>query len=582
MSTPVETIKERLSIDEVIGSYVKLERSGQNFKARCPFHNEKTPSFYVSPNRGGYYCFGCGAKGDIFTFVESFEGLDFKGALKILADKAGVELVAERPGARDERERLFAIMEAAAQYFETALSQSPSIQKYILDRGVTEETMRTFRLGYAPEGWRNLALYLQSIGYTLQEIETAGLGKKPQDEEKTERGLYDRFRGRIMFPINDSSGRIIAFSGRIVVDDGASAKYLNSPETPLFDKSSTLYGLDRAKETIRRLGYAILVEGQFDLVLAHQSGTKNVVAASGTALTDDEGETGSRGIANMKMLARLCKNIVLSFDGDSAGIRAAYRGTRLAFSLGMDVKIAPLPQGKDPADIVREGGDSWHQILRTTVSALTFFLEHLKRETPDEKGYLKRVRDEILPIIALMPSAVEQEHALRELERQTGTTKESWQHDLSLILREPRPVAHMEKKSTLPAFTRASDRLFGLIAWQQSLESPSLDVNACEKAIIDSVGEERYHKLKDAASERIDALVFQAEAAFHDGRSITEEAQMLTSLLAEEGIREELKALMPALRRAENMHDPSLSSLLEQHRSLTLKLEELHRKRHDA
>jgi DNA primase len=582
MSTPVEIIKERLSIDEVIGSYVKLERAGQNFKARCPFHNEKTPSFHVSPQRGGYYCFGCGAKGDIFTFVESFEGLDFKGALKILADRAGVELKAERPGARDERERLFAIMEAATQYFETALSQNISIQKYITDRGVTSETIREFRLGYAPEGWRNLSEHLQSIGYSLQEIEIAGLGKKPTEEGKSEKGLYDRFRGRVMFPINDSSGRVIAFSGRIVNDDGASAKYLNSPETPLFDKSSTLYGLDKAKEAIRRVGYAVLVEGQFDLVLAHQAGTKNVVAASGTALTDDEGETGSRGIANMKMLARLAKNVVLSFDGDTAGIRAAYRGTRLAYSLGMDVKVAVLPDGKDPADVIREGGETWQTILRNTVSALVFFLNRFKKEVSDEKNYLKRVRDELLPIIALLPSAIDQEHALKVLERETGATAESWRHDLALVLREPKQAVSLEVKQKNQTFIRASDRLLGLIAWQQSLKEPILDVKKFEADIVGLVGDERYKKLKDAASEKIDALIFEAEAAFKEGRTVHEEANILIFLLAEESIKDELKALSPHLRCAESAHDPSVSSLLEQHRALTAKLEELHQKRYSA
>ncbi len=583
MSTPVETIKERLSIDEVIGSYVKLERSGQNFKARCPFHNEKTPSFYVSPNRGGYYCFGCGAKGDIFTFVESFEGLDFKGALKVLADRAGVELKPEKPGAKDERDRLFAIMEAATQYFESALTRVNDIQAYIKDRGLHEDTIKSFRIGYAPEGWRNLADHLQSLGYSLKELEEAGLAKRVSGEGTKEDRIYDRFRGRVMFPISDSSGRIIAFSGRIVKDDGTSAKYLNSPETPLFDKSSTLYGLDRAKETIRRLGYAILVEGQFDLVLAHQTGTKNVVAASGTALTDDEGETGSRGVANMKMIARLCKNVVLSFDGDSAGIRATYRGVRLAWILGMDTKVALLPEGKDPADVIREGGDTWQKVLRTTKPALEFFTSRIRAESSDDRVYHKRVRDELLSLVALLPSAIDQEHALKTLERETGVNAESWKHDLEQIVREPRPVGVVQtERLEAPRFTRASDRLFGLIAWQKSVQSPVINPEMYEKKIIETVGEETFKKLRDAVSDRTETLIFEAEAAFADTAQIAIEADMLTGLLTEEVIRDEIRALTPEVRRAETNHDPTLPALLEKHRTLTDRLESERRKRHGA
>jgi DNA primase len=582
MATPVEKIKERLSIEEVVGSYVKLEHSGQNFKARCPFHNEKTPSFYVSPNRGGYYCFGCGAKGDIFTFVESFEGLDFKGALKVLADRAGVELTPEQPGVKDERDRLFSIMEAAAQYFETAFASAKDIQSYVAERGLTSETIKSFRIGYAPEGWRNLADHLQSLGYQLSEIEEAGLGKYPQEEGKSEGRLYDRFRGRVMFPISDSSGRVIAFSGRIVKDDGTSAKYLNSPETLLFDKSSTLYGLDKAKETIRRLGYAVLVEGQFDLVLAHQAGTKNVVAASGTALADDDGETGSRGIANMKMLARLCKNIVLSFDGDTAGVRATYRGTRLGYRLQMDVKVAVLPDGKDPADIIREGGNTWQEVLRTTLPAILFFTKRIRTEAADDRIYLKRVRDELLPIIALLPSAIDIEHSLKILERETGVAVESWKHDLRDVISEPKQTFTPLVREPQRLFVRASDRFFGLMAWQESVQSPLIDTALYQKRLEESIGEETWKRLRDATSDKLEALVFEAEAAFTGESKLSSEADMLVNLVTEEVVKAELHAITSELRHAEANHDPTISVLLDRHKKLTEKLENVRRTRHEA
>ncbi len=280
MNSPVQQIKERLSIEEVVSSYIKLDRAGANLKARCPFHNEKTPSFFVSPDRGSYYCFGCGAKGDIFTFIEEFEGLDFKGALKILAERAGVPLVQYNKEKEGEKERLYKAMEEATKFFEKNLVENQEALKYLRERGLENKTIRDFRIGFVKNDWRELYSHLQMIGFTDIEIEKAGLAKK------TEKGMYDRFRGRIMFPISDSSGRIIAFSGRILEDDGKSAKYLNSPETPIFNKSSVLFGIDKAKDSIRKNNFSILVEGQMDLILSHQAGFKNTVASSGTAMTD--------------------------------------------------------------------------------------------------------------------------------------------------------------------------------------------------------------------------------------------------------------------------------------------------------
>ncbi|KKP98393.1 MAG: primase protein [Candidatus Nomurabacteria bacterium GW2011_GWA1_36_15] len=272
INSPVQQIKERLSIEEIVSSYIKLEKAGANFKARCPFHNEKTPSFFVSPDRASYYCFGCGAKGDIFSFIEEFEGLDFKGALKILAERAGIPLVQYSKEKEGEKEKLYRAMEEATKFFEKNLAENKKILEYLKSRGLEEKTIGDFKIGFSLLDWRTLFEYLKSKGFSDKEIELAGLVKK------TEKGFYDRFRGRIMFPISDSSGRIIAFSGRIFEDDGKSAKYLNSPDTPIFSKSAVLYGLDKAKESIRKNNFSILVEGQMDLILSHQAGFRNTVA----------------------------------------------------------------------------------------------------------------------------------------------------------------------------------------------------------------------------------------------------------------------------------------------------------------
>src|ERR1035437_5544536 len=261
MSSSVEQIKERLNIEEVVGSYIKLERAGNSLKARCPFHNEKTPSFFVSPDRGSYYCFGCGVKGDIFTFVQEFEGIDFLGALKILADKAGITLENFSSKITDKKERLYQLLEVSTLFLQRNLESEEIPLNYLKKRGLHDETIKTWKIGYVRDEWRTISDHLKSKGFTDDEIERAGI-------TKTEgKSTYDRFRGRIMFPLFDSAGRVIAYSGRQFESDGTEAKYLNSPETPLFEKSKVLYGFDRAKLDIRRAGSALFVEGQMDLLM---------------------------------------------------------------------------------------------------------------------------------------------------------------------------------------------------------------------------------------------------------------------------------------------------------------------------
>src|ERR1700733_2299987 len=282
----VQQIKDRLSIVDVVSQYVKLDRAGSTLRARCPFHSEKTPSFFVSAERGTFHCFGCGEGGDIFTFVEKIEGLDFKGALKVLADKAGVEIVYERGGKekKDERERLFELMEVTTIFYTSKLSDAA--KKYLTDRGLKEATIKEFRLGFADSGWTDATDYLKKKGFSDKEIVEAGVGKKG------DRSTLDKFRNRIMFPIADSAGRVIGFSGRIFGENASpeAPKYLNSPETPLFHKSRILYGFDKAKLSMRKLGCAVLVEGQMDLLASHQAGWANTVAVSGTAFTPEHAQ----------------------------------------------------------------------------------------------------------------------------------------------------------------------------------------------------------------------------------------------------------------------------------------------------
>ncbi len=410
MGGNVEAIKERLDIAEVIGGYIKLEKAGANFKAKCPFHNEKTASFFISPLRQSYYCFGCGVKGDIFTFVEEMEGTDFRGALKTLADRAGVELKYERREGKDDKEKLFSVMHDAMEYYQKELEKNAEPMKYLELRGVDKESIKSWKLGFAEDDWRRLREYMHGLGYKDDVLSKAGLIKT--SVEGKEKEPYDTFRGRVMFPLFDPRGEVIAFSGRALSKE-IEPKYLNSPDTEIFKKNQVLYGFDRASEEIRRMGkdksYAVLVEGQLDMVLSHQAGVRNTVASSGTAFTQ----------AHLKMLKMRSPRITLAFDGDEAGLKATERSVALAYALGMEVKIAELPEGKDPADLVKENPENWKEVLRKKRPAMEVLLDRILKKN-DQNKIGKMIERKLLPLIALMPSRIDKEDAVSLISRYSG------------------------------------------------------------------------------------------------------------------------------------------------------------------
>ena len=415
MDSQVQEIKDKLNITEVLGQYVQLHKAGRTFTARCPFHKEKTPSFHVSPERGTYICFGCGERGDVFSFVQKMESIDFPTALKQLAERAGVVLKQYKGPVesvdKDKEERLREACEAATAFFESTLAARPDVQEYLTKRGVHEESKKIWRLGYAPATWHAVSEYLATLGFSKDEIVEAGLAAR---SEKKPGDIYDRFRGRIMFPICDPLGRVIAFSGRYFEkvegsrEEGEPAKYVNSPETELFKKSKILYGFDKAKNAIRKADCMLLVEGQFDLVLAHQSGLPFTVALSGTALTQD----------HIALLGRLSKRLVLALDADQAGLRSGLKSTAMAFAAGFDVKIPTFPEGKDPADIAKEDPEALRVAVRQSKTAIEFFLDVLRATLPqgrqgDERVYKKVIEVQVLPLIAALQSRIDQAHFIR-------------------------------------------------------------------------------------------------------------------------------------------------------------------------
>ncbi len=363
---PSEEIKQRLDIVDVIGETVSLHKAGRNYKALCPFHTEKTPSFFVFPDRQSWHCFGaCSTGGDIFAFVMKKNDLDFSGALRLLAERAGITLRQKTIAVeKKERERLWLANEAAVTFFHHALLNTQTGEpalNYLAMRGIDRETAEDFQLGYSPDSWDALREHLKSRGFGEAELLQAGL------LVESEHGLYDRFRNRVVFPIRDERGRVAGFGSRSLVvathgpPEGSvqvassedSPKYVNTPQTPIFDKGNILYGLDRAKEHIRRSDLAVVVEGYMDVIAAHQHENGNVVASMGTALTERQ----------VNLLRQLTDNLVLAFDPDEAGRTASERGTRVAYELGANIRVLHLPGGQDPDQIIRSSPQEWRSLV---------------------------------------------------------------------------------------------------------------------------------------------------------------------------------------------------------------------------
>ncbi|MFA6076886.1 MAG: DNA primase [Candidatus Paceibacterota bacterium] len=582
MSSSVDQIKSRIDILSLVTSYIKLDKAGKSWKGKCPFHNEKTPSFFVSPERGSYYCFGCGASGDIFTFVEEFEGLDFKGALKLLADRAGIQLETyskEAKETKSEKEKLYEVMEEATKFFENNLKNNKEAQEYLKSRGLEEKTIKDFRIGFAILDWRKLYDYLKSKNFTDTEIEKAGLAKKPEaksaiggspDLQSGSRAMYDRFRGRIMFPISDSSGRIIAFSGRILVDDPSTgsasspqagsgqvisqAKYLNSPETPIFNKSSVLFGIDKAKDSIRKNNFSILVEGQMDLVLSHQAGFKNTVASSGTAMTDVI-VSKENMINNLGLVFRLSKNIVLAYDADKAGANASNRFAKIALSMGMDVKVASMKEGMDPADIIsKEGKDAWHEAIRNSKHFIPSILERILKEfAPDQRKIGRAIQERLLPFVNDLESSIEKSHFITLISDKSGIKEDALVEDLKKVISAMETeskeiktaIENVEKSFRKDPIER---RLFGIAFWQESVKNKTIDPNTIFEKLASPIGSGPKDQAREKYKNIKEDLIYEAEAFYLDSENLQKDVNEMLLSIEEEYLNEELVRKMIELK----------------------------------
>lgn len=447
-SSQIEEIKNKLNVIDVVGSYVKLTKTGINYRGVCPFHSEKKPSFFVSPARQMWHCFGCGAGSSMFDFVMKIEGIEFGDALRILANKAGVELRKENVQLRTERQRLYEICDLACSFFEKQLGASLMGQEageYLLKRGIARESIKKWRLGYSPDTWNGLSDFLVSKGYKREEIIKAGLAIAPIAEQsrvldgeaigKKESNIghsYDRFRGRIIFPVFDLNSQVIGFGGRVFKsrlqsNRGSStvspsgqdeiAKYINTPQTLLYDKSGILYGLNNAKLPIRKQNQCVVTEGYTDVIMCHQAGFENTVAASGTALTS----------SHLSILKRYSENLVLAFDMDIAGDSATKRGINMAQEQGFNIKIIEnYLKDSDPADIILKDPKLWEESVGKARSIMDYYFDsaflNFNKSIPEGKKEIGRI---ILPVIKRLQNKIEQSYWVQKLSEMLGIKEEA-------------------------------------------------------------------------------------------------------------------------------------------------------------
>jgi len=434
----IDEVKQRIDIVDIVSQYVRLTKSGRTFRGLCPFHSEKHPSFFVYPEQQSWHCFGaCNTGGDAFSFVMKKEGITFGEALRRLADRTGITIPSRFEPETGEKELLYQVNQAATQYFHNLLLNSAAgkkAQSYVSGRGFSSKTITDFQLGFSLNSWDALKEYLLERDYNEKELVTAGLLTETEDGR-----TYDRFRNRLMFPISDIKGRIIGFGARVL--DDSLPKYLNSPQTPAFDKSSNLYGINLAGTAIRQQDLAVIVEGYMDVITAHQNGFTNVVASMGTAVTEKQ----------LSMLKRLTKNLLFALDADAAGEEATLRGVGYENTLNAEVKVIIMPQGKDPDDVIKQDAQTWQHLLQEAVPIVDYTFDKVSSELDltTASGKSQTV-DKLLPIVAEIRDATRQDHYLNKLVELTGTSYHKLETALSRAKSERRTREPKEE-----AFTHA-------------------------------------------------------------------------------------------------------------------------------
>ncbi len=585
----IEEIKSRLDIVEIISEYLTLKQAGINFRALCPFHKEKTPSFFVSPERQLWRCFGCSEHGDIFSFVMKMEGLEFPEALRILAKKAGVELQKTDPRAISQKTKLLDICQLAASFFQDSLNSDKGIKvrEYLKQRNVSGKSIADFNLGYAPDSWNDLLQFFRKKGFKDSEVESAGLIiKKNQSAD-----YYDRFRNRLMFPISDQHGVIVGFGGR-ALDENDIAKYLNSPETAVYNKSRLLYAIDKAKMEIKKNNFAILVEGYMDTIASHQAGVTNVVASAGTSLTIDQ----------IKLLKRYTSNVILSFDADSAGQEATKRSIDLLLEQEMNVKIVVVPKGKDPDELIKEDPGQWKKSITSAKRIMDYYFDSVFENLDLDKVESKKKAAKILlPIIAKISDRIEQSHWLQQLGARIKVEEKILREVLGKAKQKINHPHSKEDLIEMPKKTQdrnslMNERFVGLILKglclfpnpddfflkiinnslleqfnDQKLSQLAKDLKVCYSDFNQRQTVFNYQEFKNKLdSESIknyaDLLLFNIEKDFPmlEKKLLEEEISWLVEELKREALLEKLKEVENKLKEAENKKDQETIKKLTQ------------------
>lgn len=565
-----ETVKTKLDIVGVIGESVQLKKAGRNFKGLCPFHKEKTPSFMVSAERQMYHCFGCGEGGDIYEFVMKQEAVDFPEALQMLAKRAGVELKGYDKEKTKTKQRLFDLNEQAANYFQAALGHASgkTAQDYVSDRGLNAETLKKFRVGFAPDDYDALPAALRKKRFTDQELVESGVAGKGN------RGLYARFRNRLMIPIADSSGVIRGFTGRILDDRAKEAKYVNTPETTIYHKGSLVFALDLAKQSIIDADAAVLVEGQMDVLSAHQAGTTNAVATSGTATTEEQ----------LRQLTRFSKTIILAFDADDAGRKAMLRLLELIGNRDIELKAVDLGEAKDPDELIKRSPEAWRYRVAEAQPIIDYLIAQstAAHERPYSREAMIAVLDAVLPALRFR-SALDKDYYLEQLSATLGLDKGAIIERLSKLAKPTTPAGAPE--STQPMLRKrpedlVSERLIGLALTTDTLlpKFQELDNRIFPEAYRHAAaGVESGYNSKEISDE--DRGLFDIcllAAAEYEPMTAPERAAEFDRLYARLKLlwaKQHQPKLLAAIKRAEDSGDRTRRNhLMEEYTTLTKRI----------
>ncbi len=520
----VQDVKNATDIVQLIGEKVTLQRSGSSWRGLCPFHSEKSPSFFVSEQIQRYRCFGCQETGDVFTFLEKYEGMTFAEALQTLAERAGITLTKQSFSAEDDtRKRVLEILDLAKEYYHFLLTKHKTGEvalKYLQGRGITNDSIKLFQIGFSLPGWDGVIKYLhEKKKYSLSDLEAAGLIIKGNGGR-----YYDRFRGRVMFPLTDHRGRVVGFSGRVLEKETKEAKYINSPETMVYHKSEMLFGYSQLYQFLRKENEVLIVEGEFDVISSAQAHVNNVVAVKGSVLTDQQ----------MKLLSRTVNKIILSFDMDSAGITATKRAIEVAKPFGLELRVIRLPaelNSKDPDELARTQPQEWRHIVKSSISVYDFFLaaslKSHNAETPEGK---RKIIDELAPIFGGISHAVELEYYVEKLATALQVKTSIVKADLEKfkqvkragLLRTPSPKPQVTEEKELPEKETRKSRLEEYVLF--------LLFNGVEEQIFARAEQLKHvHFARNALRQLINQIIAQTEP-FHladFAKSLPEDLQQL-------------------------------------------------------